>query len=223
MNRLAVRTLSGIVGLVVAVVTLGVSPARAALLSVDFNNASPTEDGFSAQGDTSEAHGAYTVDLSGNTQFFSRDSNNYIANQGAFTYRELYDDFAYTNDGSSITLTISGVAPDTAYSLQLWAFDAEPAVGVNTVTFTPTSGTLGAPGAVVYDGGTQPVTNNDFSTTLAVTSNNLGQIVVLASVSGNMENRINGFVLDNAAIPEPASMGLISLGSLLVLARRRHA
>jgi hypothetical protein len=216
---------------IVALVGLFVagSAQAAPLLAVDFNGGgNVTETGFSGMLETgpqpytatfSTAAGNITVSVNSD-HFFDRGSP---TDSGAFTYGELYRDFAYNNaTGSAINFVLSGpgIVANKEYAITWYAYDSNTATD-NTVTFaaTPLSNTSGSIGSVTYNGATPLVANDQFSFTglWSATDNSL-EIDATASVGSFI--RVNGF---QVYAPEPSSLALFAGAALVGFARRRRA
>lgn len=239
--RRLVLPLVGVVALALGV-GLTASASDAALLSVDLDDSDgiTTETDFqsfahdtdTSSGSVSQSVGAFTVtfsdlDTGGTNAGFTKRSS--LSDSGAFTYADLYNDFAFDKSGP-FTVTIEGgsLAANTAYDLRLFAYDFHSAVydaGTEvTMNYTPTSGTTGSAVAVTFTAGQTPVTNFEYSNVGTFTTNGSGQIIFEVSAgtndkSGNPRTYLNGLTI----IPEPLSAGLLGLGGLMLLLRRRAA
>ena len=184
----------------------------AALLSVDFGS-SPAQSGFTAVSTSDPTTiGAFTIEAIG--KFYTRGETSF----------DLYDDFFYENNTSSITVILSGtgIAANTDYSLKFWSFDAL-SEGTSTVpqemSFTGISGSSGSAGPIVFDNDSNPTTLDEFSTTGTFTSDGTGSLTI--EITDPVQDlRLNG--LELSAVPEPSAAMLIGLaGFALVLRRRR--
>jgi hypothetical protein len=213
--------ISGKMGLFAgAVLALGVAgTSEAAIIAAaDFQPSGTVETGFTAQGVNSQAYGTTTLTVSGASGFFERGPA--VPDNGAMTFGALYSEFVFNNSPTGFTITMDNLSPTSAYDLRVYSYD-KGVSGAKTTTVTPANGTVGTPGVINYVGGTDPTTNDEYSALLTLTPNASGVITV--NVTGSAEVRVNGLVLQDSAIPEPASLGLLSIGALGLLARRRKA
>ena len=215
------------------------SEARASFLSLDFGAAGFGQAGFqNVTPSTSVAtasfpfttpsdvtSGTTTVGLTssaGNFRVIDRGTaaNNLPAG-GAFN--NLYRDAVLPNDGATLTIGITGLNASTSYQLDLYSYDAQPVV--RQETFTVTGGTLtgGTPtpsgNAVTFTANTVPNNQYDDAARLTVTSTAAGSITVVQSSTSTVPF-LNG--LEISAVPEPTSLGLLGVGGLGLLARRRR-
>ena len=177
--------------------------------------------------------GSYTVGVSGQDGFYNRGT---VTNAGAFTYADLYDDVVYINNSgsSAITISITGVTPNTPYDVTLYSYDQGPngttSGATMTTTFSPGANTTGANGTVAFNVPNSaptpnPTSNGQYATTLTLTgTGNMLNITATAAVtsgsvlSGNLL-RVNGFEL--ASVPEPSSsVALLTMGGVLLRRRR---
>lgn len=219
------------------------------ILGVDFGtNSSTVESGFQRFGvgtgetttdvtksytdlDSTLTSGTVSINLSNavnsSTTMTSRDRTGMaaISDTGTFTYGGLYYDFInLTGTGSidTMAITISGLLANTQYSLTFYAYDDNNS---RTMTFTDyTSGTAGVSGSITYTRDTafnSSTLNDIYSTTLIVTADATGKIVIRDKASGGGAV-ISGLTI--AEIPEPATLGIgaISLISLVISRKRRQ-
>ena len=214
----------------------GLQPSHATpFLSVDFEPSGSagagTETGFSSQAVASKSHttseGSVTVAVSGHEGFFARNS---VADSGAFTYGQLYDDFVYNNTGGTLSFTISGagIKADTDYSIRFFAYDRANlgSTATNGIIFDPVSDTTGSSGQIAYSTTSDPTSNEQYSFVgiWRATDGSLDIDVTFVSddLSGFDIVRVNG--LQISAIPEPGTLGILGLGLVaLGFARRRRA
>jgi len=230
-----------------AALAVTATTAHAAVLSVDFGNTnfgSVTQAGFelfNADGNSSSSdtriystdsgdvdvtvNGKRTAD--GIDGLFNRSG---VTDGGALTYAAIYNDFAYDNAASGETtmelvLSGAGITADTAYALTFYSYDTDATVTGNVVTtsYNGSSGTTGSASDLIYTIGTNPTTNDQYSTTGLFTSDNTGTLTVTmaSSVSGDVFTgvRLNAFEFD--VVPEPSTTALLGLGGLALILRRR--
>jgi len=147
-----------------------------------------------------------------------------IADNGTFTYGDLYRDIAIaTGTNTTLTLGISGLNPNAPYDVTLYAYDNNNG---GTVTLTNTTGGATAPavsytytnGAANFTGGTTP--NDVFCRTLRVTSDATGALTFTSNTNFNgSQGLLNGFQI--STVPEP-TVGLAAIGGLGLLAGCRR-
>ncbi len=124
-----------------------------------------------------------------------------------------------TNHG---TITIGGLGIGTSYDLYIYYSQSDQAARATALTVTgngtPLTGTIqnnSAGGATAYTSGV-----NYLKFTLSPdASGNIAIDFVKAGTDPQHEGDINGFQIQ--AVPEPASLSLLSLGGLALLRRRR--
>jgi hypothetical protein len=135
---------------------------------------------------------------------------------GSSAYANLYRDAVLPNDGATLIIDITGLTNAQQYTLDFQSYDAQPIS--RSTTFTPTVGTGSS--AVTIPSPSTPAPNAppDDTAELLLTPVN-GEIKVVESSTSTVPF-LNG--LEISATPEPASLGLLSLGSLALLARRRR-
>jgi len=234
-----------------AALALPMSAEAAVILAVDFGGgtgnvqsgfqgfANPAEGGVSA----TQTYSGITVTIDGGTNtsgtgsagfLNSRDRPHAPPNSGTYTnYSLLRDRIVSTGGTQGVMLTISGLAPNTDYVLQVWGFDARAEVAGQNVGAKPgtnilwdnTGGSDYELGQYTMTAGQLPTDNNSFSITSTITTDINGTIVV-RSYNPTSGTRIdgtgimNGFMLSN--IPEPSVSLLAVAGASLVLSRRRR-
>ncbi len=206
------------------------APATGAILMVDLGTAtSAIETGYVRQDVATMIHtvsgpasGSLTVSVPG-PGVGNRDRGA-IADNGAFTngdlLRDLFSDL--TRGENADTLSISGLDPNTTYTLQVFALDKNFNDGA-TFTFYDTTGvTTGTNsnvlGMITNSTSPAPTSNNDFSIMFNITSDATG-VIEIGQVASAGNGAINGFVL---AVPEPSSALLAASALLFGLARRRR-
>ncbi|MES2308375.1 MAG: hypothetical protein V4507_05900 [Verrucomicrobiota bacterium] len=217
--------------------------AHAQIIQIDFGNAvSPIQSGWtywglettgstflpsktfvtSAGSITATISSNFTLDGSGNLQASAvapstRDrSLETPANSGAFTESNLYRDMVINvGSGGGLALELSGLTPNTQYSLTLYDYDAgtdATTVATRTNVFTNiTNGASANLGSVTYKtvpaGGTLTI-NEQYTVTATLTSDSSGRLIVTEaknSFAGQTDNfaGLNGFSL--SSIPEPSA------------------
>ncbi len=221
------------------------------ILSVDFNldeaTDSPTLAGFNAfslpstdasSGTIAQSFGEMTVTLIGDTttSLKGRDRGEVSGGVG-FNYSDLHRDFVQglertgaptdavaTTAATATSFTISGLAANTQHQIQLWNLDKDFNNGNNLSWWDTTNGTGDDAvfiGSIENSTSPNPATNDDFSVTGLVTSDATGTLRFGATNTAPQAVFING--LELGVIPEPGSLALLGLGSLMILGRRRTA
>jgi len=216
---------------VAASLLLVAGQAHAVLLSVDFQNSNSisipgvTQPGFVAFDNThstgtsgTATYGIFNVAVSGLETLsstieglFNRSPG--IANSVAFTFANIYNDFAFNNTNTPITLQLTGagIAPNTAYDLTVYSYDKEPNdVHTHTVSISGASGTTGTPAIINTTPAVTPTSNSQYASTGRFTSNGSGVLTVAVSDTGpahtNWGPRLNAFQLDLAPAPGPMAL-----------------
>lgn len=142
------------------------------------------------------------------------------ANDGEFTYSNLFRDRVVdiTSGGEGLFLQLSGLDPNTPYSIQVWGYDSGKAGDFKL--FDRTDGNNLLLGGYTVTAGAVPLSNDGFSVLGLVTADASGSIVVQAKSNIDGAGIMNGFVL--SAVPEPGTaaallggMGVLMLGGRL--------
>jgi len=224
---------------VASATAMGVSAVHAApVLNLDFGPTGHVQStnnfqGFSITGSsgsasyspitTGSSSGTIVVGVAGVTNILDRGTGAHgTATALSGPYADFYRDWIGHANGSS-AMTISGLNATTDYILTIHAFDSQhattPTNGSATITDT-TIGGLGNSATATYYTGSDPsgglgISAGATPAVLNVRSDANGGLSFALSGGGN---RINGFEL--ASVPEPASLGLLGLGGLMMLKRR---
>ena len=216
---------------VACVAIAGQRSSAAPILNVDFGaSSSPVETGFQAfgiatgsvTGPVTKTLGGYDVTvavgttLTGTGTLTARDRAAPAADSGAFTYSALYRDFINPTTTSAMSIGVAGLTGNTQYKIGLYAYDNS---NTKTITFTDyTTGAAGNSGQVPFTAGATFTSNDQFATFFNATTNSAGNLVFRAT-SNSGGALISGLVIDS--VPEPASIGLMSLAALALYRRRR--
>jgi hypothetical protein len=173
--------------------------------------------------------------------------SNYGALYDDFAYINYAPNEVLGGTTNAIDISIKGVMANTPYQVTLYSYDKGGFGGTSpgtesVTTFRPEAGSdttdttdPNGQGTVTYSQPTSPlngdVTNPDptyeseYATTLTLMSSSTELDIQATAVSTHTTNaqtllRVNGFQL--SAVPEPATLSVLSIGSLGLLARRRR-
>ena len=229
-----------------SVIVFTAGSARAAIvLAVDFGRSDAgsllVEPGFSAFHITganrdpgvteTQTFGAFSVSVfpanvdAGNRGASGRDRGAPL-DTGSFTYGDLLRDLVTRIAQGDVSgnpvesMRITGLAPLTQYTLQLWALDTGSGAD-NEVSewYNMSSGSNIFLGNITNDTTSPVVTsNNDFSILVPVTTSAAGELRI-GSVFPASQGQINGFTLD--LVPEP-STGVLALAAGVFTFQRRQ-
>lgn len=141
---------------------------------------------------------------------------------GEFTYGDLYRDLVEVAGTGNLTLKVSGLVPNSTYSIKLYAADTQFAN--NTVwTFTNTTpdpdvvlGSVTNSTAFSFTG------NDDKAVAASVTTDALGEFTLTQSAS-SARARISGLMIDGAVVPEPSVYAALAAGLLCGIALLRRS
>ncbi len=193
-----------------ALAALGLSAgvvSAAPFLSVDFENSqSVTETGFEPFNQHNQSGRTYATSEgnifvnvageqpAGEDGYFDR---GFIPDDGPFTYGDLYRDYAFNNNEKQMVFTMSGLSPNTAYSVTWFSYDTG---GSHSVSFAGINGSSGTAGPLNFTGGVVPTENYDpdNSITALFATNGAGTLTVRATDVGTLT--VNGFEI---AVPPP--------------------
>ncbi|HEV7300722.1 MAG TPA: PEP-CTERM sorting domain-containing protein [Tepidisphaeraceae bacterium] len=228
----------------VAVSSIGQSGYAAPFLNVEFGPGnSATESGFTnvtaAGGPVVTSAGNVTVALT-NAPTGSQRDRGVLSDSGAFTYADLYDDFVRSDGGNTLTVALSGagILPGTSYVVTLYGFDPQgtgSATGSTVVSnvqgYKQTGGA--SFGTITYavvngnPGASAPTANEQYSITTTLNSGAGGLLSVditpVSSTSGYTSAILNAIQVSQVTmVPEPTALGLLTVGGLAVLRRRRR-
>ncbi len=124
----------------------------------------------------------------------------------------LTADYLLGVNSTTITITIGGLIPDSTYKLAGYGKNADDHVG----------GVWIANGAGPLDLSYNVADSGILENVIADTN---GQIVISVAADYGVANgvltAVNGFELEGTFVPEPLTMGLLGLGGLALLRRRR--
>lgn len=219
---------------------LSLSSAQAApILAVDFGDraeagpGNPVEPGFSvftitnANTMTNVGYGGYNVIVSDTgTPILDDRKRSGPANSGAFTQSALMSDFVFADEantaGQGLDVRIQGLTPNANYDVTVWSYDAAlSSVDPNRISDWFANGTQ-----VVNDhnmSGPAPTTNAQYSFSFTHSADGSGELLLAGrNVTTSGAVAINGFTISESAVPEPAAIGLLAVGSIAMLRRHRR-
>lgn len=192
--------LTGRLFLVIAASSLSAAP----IVQFDINDnlgASPTMSGWvGVTGAANDAetltgtNGIHTLVLatSGDGQDRDRNSGSYTAD--AAIWRDFWFVSNSTVGGAQATATLSGFVPDTAYSVEIWAFDFN-STGARSATWTDAM--TGNSATSTFNGSSSPAPTSlaDYATRLTVRSDALGVLrLTAAAAAGGSTGLPNIFI-----------------------------
>ena len=199
------------------VLGIGAGVAEAApFLSVDFESANGP---FPAEGDTETGFQPFTNHNAAGRTYTTSEGNIFVNVAGEqpagddgyfdrgpipdnppFTFGDLYRDFAFNNNEKLMVFTMTGLSPNTPYSVTWFSYDNG---GAHSVSFVGINGSIGTADPLIYTGGVVPVENYDpdNSITALFTTNGSGTLTVRATDTGDL--RVNGFQI---AVPPPTNV-----------------
>lgn len=177
------------------------------------------------------ASGSVSVTLASGTNLaatgnmIARNRTGTAANSGSFTYNALYRDLVIAQNSANMRIGITGLNANTYYDVRIYAYDHDNA---GTALFANATGTNTVSDTISWTAGgingANPDENLRFSTVLRVLTDSNGSLIIANTRQSGGSNQaiING--IEIAAIPEPATAGvLFSVGALgAALARRRR-
>jgi hypothetical protein len=161
-----------------------------------------------------------TMSLTGDGTYDANEPN--WGNTSAFTtaaspYSNLMEDLIYANSPQSITL--SGLAANTAYNLIIYSAGDQNVGAGRTSTFTVNGNTQTS----FWNGTTSTlIAGQTYVQYNSALTDGLGKLVInfgVAGGSGALETDLTGFQL--AAAPEPSTWAMLAAGGVVLLGYRR--
>lgn len=125
-------------------------------------------------------------------------------------------DLAFWSTSNAITFTFVGLQANTEYSVTTWVFDSESGNSGKNINFTTNGGTTSITTSNT-DASNNPIALDN------LTADGAGIATIVMDHTGGAGGAVsftNGFEL--TLIPEPASLMLLGLGSVLIASRRRR-
>ncbi|MHB1158508.1 MAG: PEP-CTERM sorting domain-containing protein [Phycisphaerales bacterium] len=137
-----------------------------------------------------------------------------------FAVSGAYNDGWFDNGSFDLpgTFTFQGLTPATTYVLRLWGSRSGASIGWTDGSVAVTAGSaVGGPAFTLLDGSLGNVL------TLTLTPSGSGSFAfTLRNSTGSDGSSVTGLnVLSLEVIPEPATLGLLAMGGLMMLPRRR--
>ncbi|MEX2168078.1 MAG: hypothetical protein WD851_02105 [Pirellulales bacterium] len=155
--------------------------------------------GLQVQGSASETIGPYTVTVEG--QGFE-DTSPGNANEIDESLRNLYRGTYYNNsniNGEGVTLTIEGVTPNTDYDVKVWSYDPAQFFSSTPTVWTGVGNTSGTTGNITNFAEPRPMTLDDYSATIRVSSTTSTLEIFGTTTSGFGGTRLNAFELHSVS------------------------
>lgn len=228
--------------------------SAAPILAVDFGASqapSLVETGFSefelsnavnTTGPVTRTFGSYSVTLAGSAAvnaggtftstgtMTARDRGQPVADNGTFTYNDVYRDFITLNAGTTMGIQLTGLTANASYEVTFYVYDNSNARTVNIKNITGATnlapnGANEALGSTSWTAGSSfgsTTSNEVFSISGTVISDSLGRLT-FANTIGSGNALINGLTL--TAIPEPSTYAALLGGAVAaaVVVRRRRS
>lgn len=147
-------------------------------------------------------------------------------NSGAFTFEEIYRDFIFVGGSAGLTggldIDVSDLLPNTPYTVTIYSFDTV-SNGLRTADYTA-NGTFLL--TTAFDGTADDATgslasNDQFAFTGIATTDAAGDLLISGRATSETIPAVYLNAIEFEVIPEPASLGLLSVGGLLALRRKR--
>jgi len=156
----------------------------------------------------------------------TRSRTNVPPDSGSFTQSNLLTDRVVSTTGTGLFLSLSGFAPNTTFSIQVWGYDTQNSnpYGAKPGTFSLYDRTNGANsliGSFTSVAGALPTDNNTFSVVGNFTSDKNGMIILESISNIDGTGIMNGFVV--STVPEPMGVSLFAGGLAMLALRRRRS
>ncbi len=209
----------------------GIASTQAALINVDIGNSwggndSPLYSGAAVLGASTDQWNKVIGNVTNMALTTSSGSSSAVkltltasayannAGGGLPTTNNLLRDYAYGFWGTA-TVTLSGLALNSSYHLVAYSAGDQP--GQGGIFSGQLSGSTNPTQRTSY------VLNDNYRQNLTASSDGSGDLTFTVAPHADHFAILNGFqIADNAsAIPEPASLGLLGMGALALLGRRR--